>query len=486
MFNFFSPYKIDGGGRLYKVKNGIVNAIIPNGAKSIDSYAFSDCADTLESVSIPEGVTCISQRAFSGCTKLKSITFPESLGGIWDYAFEGTGITEITLNSNLEVIGKRAFPGNLSKITMNNALRKLGDEALACTKISSIELNEGLEEIGKGVFAGCKQLESITLPASLKKIHREAFADTSKPFNNNPSNSFNDINKNIYDSQRSLAIPYFSTVIFAEGHTQIQNKLFYKCENLKNAVLPSTMKKIGSEAFSGSGISSINLNEGLEIIKENAFENCKNLENVSLPSTLKNIEKNAFSGTSLSCITLNDGLNEFNFNSLSNCENLKEITIPNSITKIEATDHVNSGNEPLVINYKGDVEDWLSACPIKYCVLFCEKAEPDVTFKHLSSLDDYFSKPCIYLDGGDAYWELIDKELLASEIIKLEDERLNSQINKVLRDYDSNRSALLDPVKKENIINLAMERCEKHSIYRVAINNRIANLERINFNYTED
>ena len=48
---------------------------------------FRNC-NSLESVNIPEGVTCINEEAFKGCCSLKSLVIPESVTKIENHAFE--------------------------------------------------------------------------------------------------------------------------------------------------------------------------------------------------------------------------------------------------------------------------------------------------------------------------------------------------------------------------------------------------------------
>ncbi|MBR1681409.1 leucine-rich repeat domain-containing protein, partial [bacterium] len=60
----------------------------------------------LKVVSISEGVQKISSNAFKSCSKITTLTLPNMLTEIGDNAFEGTGITSITIPSNCYSIGQ--------------------------------------------------------------------------------------------------------------------------------------------------------------------------------------------------------------------------------------------------------------------------------------------------------------------------------------------------------------------------------------------
>lgn len=63
--------------------------------KSLTSIAFSGCTG-LTSITFPEGLTSIDGSAFSDCSGLTSVTFPESLTSIGYLAFSGcTGLTSV-------------------------------------------------------------------------------------------------------------------------------------------------------------------------------------------------------------------------------------------------------------------------------------------------------------------------------------------------------------------------------------------------------
>ena len=58
--------------------------------------------DKITSITIPEGVTSIGNRAFSGCTSLTSITIPDSVTSIGDSAFfDCTSLTPINYTGTI-------------------------------------------------------------------------------------------------------------------------------------------------------------------------------------------------------------------------------------------------------------------------------------------------------------------------------------------------------------------------------------------------
>ena len=69
--------------------------------------AFLSSADHFE---IPDGVTSIGDRAFSGCSGLTSIHIPDGVTSIGGNAFDGcSGLTSIHIPDGVTSIGYRAF-----------------------------------------------------------------------------------------------------------------------------------------------------------------------------------------------------------------------------------------------------------------------------------------------------------------------------------------------------------------------------------------
>ena len=85
------PSKIDGKkvtalSNVFKFNEKIKSVTIPEGVKSIGNYAFYSC-DALTSIKIPDSVTSIGESAFDRCYALKSVTIGKKVKTIGNSAF---------------------------------------------------------------------------------------------------------------------------------------------------------------------------------------------------------------------------------------------------------------------------------------------------------------------------------------------------------------------------------------------------------------
>ena len=75
----------------------------------IGEYAFHDCSG-LTSLTLPAGITSISDCAFEGCSGLTSLTLPAGITSIGCRAFYWcSGLTNLTLPDGITSIGSGAF-----------------------------------------------------------------------------------------------------------------------------------------------------------------------------------------------------------------------------------------------------------------------------------------------------------------------------------------------------------------------------------------
>lgn len=131
------PASVEYGGNVYAVT-------------SID-YAFSNCSG-LTSVSIPEGVSSIGNRAFSDCENLASIEIPNSVVNIGYDAFKNTAWYD---NQEDGLV----YAGNV-------AYKYKGE----MPENTNITIKDGTVSISYGAFMNCSGLTTLTIPSSVTYI----------------------------------------------------------------------------------------------------------------------------------------------------------------------------------------------------------------------------------------------------------------------------------------------------------------------------
>ena len=136
------------------------------------------------------GLTYIGGNAFSGCTGLTSITFPETLTTIGAEAFRGCSALRgaITLPESLESVGGYAFYGCDEITTVNyNAINcaevgNAGQPAFYdCASLAHINIGENVQSIPNYAFKRCSTVEDISSAAVVPPtIGASTFATVSR------------------------------------------------------------------------------------------------------------------------------------------------------------------------------------------------------------------------------------------------------------------------------------------------------------------
>jgi glucan-binding YG repeat protein len=226
---------------------------------------------------IPGSVASIAGYAFSNCTGLTNVTIPGSVTSIGRYAFcNCTGLTSVTIPDSVTSIGSDAFNNctGLTSITIPGSVTSIGSDAFAiCSGLTSVIISEGVTSIDNEAFNNCTGLTSIIIPDSVTSIGSCAFNSCSKL-----------TSITIPESVTSIGIQAFgnciglSSITISDSITSISAYAFYGCRGLTSIIIPDNITSIDSMAFYGcTGLNTLIIENSKVSINNNAFSDCSAL-----------------------------------------------------------------------------------------------------------------------------------------------------------------------------------------------------------------
>ena len=109
-------------------------------------------------------------------------------------------------------------------------------------EITHVIIENGVTNVGQYAFYGCKKLQSVTIPSSVKQIDTQAFRRTG-----------------------------LVSIVIPEGVKTIQDAAFEQCTALVSVTLPSSLTHIGNYAFQSCRMTSIVFSTKLKYIGTSAF-----------------------------------------------------------------------------------------------------------------------------------------------------------------------------------------------------------------------
>ncbi len=196
----------------------------------------------------------------------------------------------------------------ITTLVLPASVKRIGAEAFGfCKKLNRVILQEGLETIEKDAFSQSGIL-MIHLPQSIKELGNGAFS--------------------YCDGLSSLEIP--------SGITRIPDSLCASSRNLMRIDLPAGVIAIGKEAFSFcESLRILSLPDALAVIEDDAFRDCAKLSEISFPQGLTHLGKNAF----LNChglrkLVLPDSLAIIREGTFRNCTGLTDVALGNAVVSI--------------------------------------------------------------------------------------------------------------------------------------------------------
>ena len=144
----------------------------------LNKGAFSGCSG-LTSITIPDGVTSIGNYAFSGCKNLKYNEYDNALYlGNENNPYlalikaKTTDITSCTINKKCKVLSNYAFSAfsKLTSITIPDSVTNIGGAAFYnCSGLMSVTIGNGVTSIGDSAFRGCVGLKEMRFTGTVSQ-----------------------------------------------------------------------------------------------------------------------------------------------------------------------------------------------------------------------------------------------------------------------------------------------------------------------------
>ena len=276
---------------------------IPNTVTTIEYNAFYNCASLQMNLILPTGITHIGWRAFSGCTGvvIENLYLPELVNtGIQDVSgmFKGVKVRHITSLGSITHLASTYNDGAFQN----------------CDELVDVVLPQGITYLGHACFSGCTSLQSINLPTSIERLGQIVFKNCTQLVIQDlnlpnlydiDTGAFGDNNTNVSNKPSIVRVTSLGTIASIPGNPSGQG-LFRGITSLLSVVVPPTVTEIGYHAFRDcSSLETVDLSScvALASIKSDAFRDCSSLvgDNTSpsrqvlnIPASITSIEQNVF------------------------------------------------------------------------------------------------------------------------------------------------------------------------------------------------
>ena len=306
-----------------------------------------DLSDTTGLTEIPEFAFCRSD-TLEGCSNLLSITIPNSVTTIGNYAFYNcSNLTSVTINNGVTTIGSNAFEGclSLTSVTIPSKVDNIGYRAFAkCSNLTKFEIDSGNQNYLSldGGKILCRKVEdgniflidypsangAVTIPENeyITTIEHSAF----------------------------YACSALTSVKIPEGVTNINDCAFEECGNLESVTIPASTTDIANfRAFAKcSNLTKFEIDSGNQnyLSLDDGKILCRKIEDgtiflidypsangdVTIPENenITTIDHSAFWGCSMTNVTIPNSVTKIDCDAFLACANLVSITIPSSVVYI--------------------------------------------------------------------------------------------------------------------------------------------------------
>lgn len=300
---------------------------------------------SLASVTLPNSITLIEERAFFGCSSITEIVVPEGVRVIGDYAFyECSNLSDITVPSTLEDAGSNVFsqtawlkaqPENevvyigdyvygtrsssfdageelvlrsgvkgifgyafnvrtVKKVTIPNSVKWIAKYAFYNCKLQEFDLGSGVQRIGERAFASNSTLKTIVVPANVTEVESDAFTWTKNVESVTVASANTQFGEYVF-SYCGEDLPSDKTlqVSLPSNMTSIPIGMFYRSGIGDDFVIPASVTRLEKSCFYKCRFTKLTLGSNIKFIGSGALGELK-IELLEIPATVEQIDDAAF------------------------------------------------------------------------------------------------------------------------------------------------------------------------------------------------
>lgn len=285
-------------------ESGATDVIIEDISK-VCNRVFADCKSLKKlTINVADGPTSVSSALVKGCKNLQTVVF--------------TGRTK-----NLTVIEAAAFKEtkNLNTVSLPDTIKTISKEAFYDSGIENIHLPEGLKQVGTMAFAR-SGLKDIIIPNKIKKLGEYAFHNCEELTEVTLPESVTKIPSGIFEDCCSLK------TVNAPNVNTVCDYAFYGCKNLETFDF-SKLQSLDFMAFAYTGIRKAVFSDKFSELGVSAFYSCKNLQTVDM----KNCK-----------------IQEIPYQCFCCCKGLKDVQLPQDVTAFDNSCFLRAKLNKLTIN----------------------------------------------------------------------------------------------------------------------------------------
>ena len=282
-------------------------------------------------------VTIIPDNAFDGCQGLTDIVIPNSVTSIGDRAFSGCNLTSIIIPDSVVSIGYSAFSNcnYLTNIVIGNGVTSIDSFAFNWSRsLIRVVIGNGVTSIGGYAFGNCGMLTNITIPDSVTSIEANAFNGchnlASVYFEGNAPTpvhgAFGNSTTIYYLEGTKGWVDYWGgrPTVECKGWLA-QDGIIYIYKSDETAIINGYTEELDSVVIPKT-ISVDSINYFVTSIGAYTFYNCGRLTNITIPDSINSIGNNAFTYcSSLTSVTIPSSVSYIGYRAFYECSSLASV-----------------------------------------------------------------------------------------------------------------------------------------------------------------